>query len=184
MHKKPCRKKHSSDFTSRRSIWFFALFLLPFINTTCYGQTVIVRIVNATNESPVKKQKVSVSGIGGKEETQEEAHRKLITKPTTPDLRLVTDDQGEAQFKLPKTASAYFYVRAELSGPVWDCTCLVRVSTEDAMQKGFMVSSPHGGEGLRGKPSIQPKPAEILFHLRPTPWWVRVLWPLLIDHRL
>jgi hypothetical protein len=46
--------------------------------------------VNATNKSPVKNQKVSVSGIGGKEEAQQEADRKLITKPTTPDLRFVT----------------------------------------------------------------------------------------------
>lgn len=179
---KRCRK-FLADLTSRRYIWFFALLLLPCVNTTCFGQTVKIRIVNASNESPVKKQKVSVSGISGKEETQEEAHRKLLTKPTTPDLRLVTDAQGEAQFELPKTAPAYFYVRAELSGPVWDCTCLVRVSTEGVMQKGFMVS-PHEDEGSGSKPSIRLKPGEILFRLRPTPWWVRVLWPLLIDHRL
>lgn len=181
MHKKPRPKKHSSDFTSRRSIWgFFALFFLPFINTTCYGQTVMVRIVNATNERPLNKQKVSVSGISGKEETQEEARRKLITKPTTPDLRLVTDAKGEAQFELPKRVPAYIYVRAEVSGPLWDCTCLLRVSTEEVIQKGFMVTT-HDNEGSRSKTSIQPRPGEILFRLRPTPWWVRVLWPLLKD---
>jgi len=178
MDKEKRCKKFPAELTSRRYIWVLALLLLPCVNATCFGQTVRIRIVNVANESPVKKQRVSVSGIGGKEETLEEAIRKLITKPTTPDLRLVTDAQGEAQFELPKTAPAYFYVRAELSGPVWDCTCMVRVSTEDVMQKGFTVSSPYD-EGSRSKPSIQANPGEVLFRLRPTPWWVRVVWPLL-----
>jgi hypothetical protein len=177
MHKEKRCRKSPGHLTSRRYIWSLALLLLPCVGTTCFGQTVTIRIVNVTNESPVKKQKVSVSGISGKEETLEEARRKLVTKPTTPDLLLVTDAHGEAQFELPKTAPAYFYVRAEVSGPVWDCTCMVRVSTEDVVQKGFMVS-PGDHEGSRSKPSIQPKAGEILFRLRPTPWWVRVLWPL------
>jgi hypothetical protein len=182
MHRKPRNKKLSSNFTSRRSIWFFALFLFPFISMTCPGQTVRVRIVDSTNERPLDKQKVSVSGINGKERTQEEARRRLITKPTTPDLRIVTDAQGEAQFELPKPVPAYIYVRAEVSGPLWDCTCLLRVSTEELIQKGFVVTT-DDNESSRRKSPIQPNPGEILLRLRPTPWWMRVLWPLLIDHR-
>jgi hypothetical protein len=177
-------KESPINLWSRRYIWLLALLLLSCVNTTCFGQTVRIRIVNGTDETPVKDQRVSVSGISGKEETQQEANRQLLTKPTTPDLRLVTDARGEAQFELPKPAPAYFYVHAELSGPVWDCGCLVRVSTEEVMQKGFMVVNPHDNKGSRTKPSIQPKPGEILFNLTPTQWWVRVLWPFLTDHRL
>lgn len=129
--KKPRRNKFRKDLTSRRFVSFFALLLLPCVNTTCFGQTVRIRLVNVANLRPVKKQTIAVSGIIGKEETRREADRKLLTKPLTPDLRVVTDAEGEAQFELPKPAPAHFYVRAELSGPVWDCPCLASVSTED-----------------------------------------------------
>jgi hypothetical protein len=180
--KKIRRKSFPVGLARRRYLWPFALLLLPCIDTMCLGQTVKIRIVNVTHESPVQKQEVFVSGIGAKEETQEEARRKLLTKPATPDLRLVTDAKGEAQFELPKPAPAYFYVHAKLSGPLWDCTCFVRVSSEDVMQKGFLIVSPHDDKGARSKPSIQPKPGEILFRLTRTQWWVRVLWPFLTDH--
>src|SRR5208282_9129 len=155
------RRRFHADLKGRRNIWLFVLLLLLCVNTTCFGQTVIVRIVNATNESPLKNEKVSVSGISGKEETREEADRKLITKPTTPDLRLVTDAKGEAKFELPKPFPAYIYVRAEVSGPLWDCTCLLRVSTEQVTQKGFMVTT-DDNESSRSKTPIQPKPGEVL----------------------
>jgi hypothetical protein len=166
----------SIGLTSLRHVLGLAVLLSGFTSLACFGQTVQIRIVNVANERPVTKQKITVAGISGKEDSQQEARRKLITKPTTPDLRLVTDDNGDAQFELPKPAPLHFYVRAELSGPLWDCSCLVRVSTEEVIQKGVMFSF----EGLRNKPRIQPKPGEILFRLRATSRWVRVLWPLLI----
>jgi hypothetical protein len=180
-YKSLCFKKFPPDLPNCRYIWCFALLLLPCASTACFGQTVKIRIVNATNENPVKNQKVSISGISGKGDTQEQDRRKLLTKPTTPDLRLITDANGEAQFELPKPAPDSFYVRAELGVPLWDCTCLVRVSTEEVMQKGFMTTS-RGNKGSPTDRSIHSKPGEILFRLRPTPGWVRILWPLLIDH--
>jgi len=175
MHEKLRNEKVSAELTSCRYIWFFALLLLPCIDTACFGQTVKIRIVNATNESPAKSHTVSISGISGNGDTEAEEKRKLLTKPTTPDLRLVTDANGEVQFELPKPAPAYFFVRPELSAPVWDCTCLLRVSTEELMQKGLVTRNAYAG----GNPSIQSKPGEILFRLKPLPLWARVLWPLL-----
>jgi hypothetical protein len=175
------RKNFPPDLTKCRCIWCFALLLLPCASSACFGQTVKIRIVNATNENPVKNQKVSISGISGKGDTQQEDRRKLLTKPTTPDLRLITDGNGEAEFELPKPAPDSFYVRAELSVPLWDCTCLIRVSTEEVMQKGFMTTS-HGNKGSPANRPIQPKAGEILYRLRPTPGWMRIFWPLLVDH--
>jgi hypothetical protein len=144
---------------------------------------VTVRIVNATDESPPKNVKVLVSGINGKEETREEAHFKLITKPNTPDLRLVTDAKGEAQFQLPNPVPAYVYVRAELSRQLWDCTCLFRVPTEQVTQKGLMFAT-YDNESSRSKTSIQPKPGEVLICLTPTPRWEHLFYPLFRDYRL
>jgi hypothetical protein len=156
-----------------------AILLSFFVNPACVGQTVSVRLVNLTNERPVRNQRIYVSGISGIGAVNESAERlKLINKPLTPDLNLVTDSMGSVEFDLPKPAPAHFYIRAALSGPHWDCTCLVRISTEEVVQKGRAVL---GAVLERGKPKppIEPKPGEVLFLLRPTPLWVRLLWPLL-----
>jgi len=159
------------------------LLLVLFFGPSSFGQSVTIRIVNATNGTPIRNQKISISGINGDSSKPDEQRHKLLTKPTTPDLQLVTDDMGEANFQLPNPARANFFVRPELKAQVWDCVCLSEVSTEEVMQKGIVVWNAYA-EVRGAKPSPQPRPGEILFHLRPNPMWVRVLWPLLIDHRL
>jgi hypothetical protein len=155
------------------------LLFLSAVNAACFGQTVSIRLVNLTNESPVSNQRVYVSGISGKAAISEKDERlNLIREPITADLSLVTDAAGRAGFDLPKPAPAYFYIHAALSGPHWDCTCTVRVSTDEVMQKGLVVLTPYAARG-QPKPLIQPKSGEVLFALRAMPLWVRFLWPLL-----
>jgi hypothetical protein len=69
---------------------------------------------------------------------------------------------------------AYFYVRAVLPPPVWDCRCVVTVSTEELLRKELWV-------GSHDDAPIQLQPGEILFRIRPTALWVRVFWPFLVD---
>ena len=163
--------------TSGVNVLCFALLFLSCVDASCLGQTVTVRIVNVQNESPVRNRHVYVSGLRAKTATNEDEGLKLVMKPMTADLSLITDTNGDATFELPKPAPADFYVRAALSGSEWDCTCTVRVSTEEVVEKGFVVWSPYAER--KPKPSIQPKPGLILFSLRPIPWYVRVLWPFL-----
>jgi len=145
--------------------------------SVCFGQTVIIRLVNVENERPVKNRRVYISGIFGTTAPEKDEQLKLVIKPIRPELNLVTDANGVAQFELPKPVPAYFYVRAMLSGPHWDCTCLVRVSTEEVMQEGFVARSPYA-ERKPATTSNQPKPGEVRFDIRPLPWSVRILWPL------
>jgi hypothetical protein len=155
------------------------ILFLSCANLVCFCQTVSIHLVDATNNRPVSNQRVYVSGLSGKGALNEKDERlKLIKKPLTADLSLVTDSTGRAEFDLAKPAPAYFYIRAALSGPRWDCTCTVRVSTEEVVQEGHLVLSPYAN---RGKPKslIQPKSGEVLFALRPLPLWLRFLWPLL-----
>jgi hypothetical protein len=106
---------------------------------------------------------------------KEEKVRLELSNPLAADMTLVTDVKGETTFDLPKSVPSHFYVRAVLNGRHWDCFCASRVATEELEQKGIVVKNAEG----EGGPSIQPKPREILFALRPTPWWVRLFWPLL-----
>ena len=104
----------------------------------------------------------------------------MLDKHAAPDVRLVTDANGEAHFDLPNPAPNHFYIHAELAGPVWDCPCLVRVVTEDVLRKGLLIRNAED-ERSPGKLQAQPTPGEILFRLKPLPWWAHVLWPLVKD---
>jgi len=155
----------------------FVVALLAATSIACFGQTVVIRIVNVTNENPVRNQLVYIWGISGATVPGENERRKLLTNAIPPELSFLTDANGEAQFELPKPAPAYLYVRAVLSDSHWDCTCVERVSIEEVLQKGFVTLSPYA-ERWKPKP-IQPKAGEVLFALRPLPLWVRFFWPLL-----
>ncbi len=161
----------------------FAPLLLLLVGTDTFAQTVKIRLVNSTNGSPVADRKILIFGLSAKTNVQQENPPELLGKHATPDLHLSTDANGETQFDLPIPAPAHFYVHAELHGPVWDCTCLVRVLTEEMLQKGLTISNAQDGRSP-GKFSIQQKAGEVVFRLKPTPWWVQVFWPFLIDHRL
>jgi hypothetical protein len=163
-----------------RRVWLFASLLFSLVGTASSAQTIKIRLVNSTNGSPVTNLKIFVFGISGKADGQPEDPQKFLGKHATTDQRLVTDTNGEAHFDLPNPAPDHFYIHAELDGPVWDCTCLVRVVTEEVLQKGQIIRNSQEGRSP-GKLSTQPKPREIVFRLKPTPWWVRVVWPLFLE---
>jgi len=161
----------------KQKILRFALRLFLCANTVCFAQTITIRLVDLTNQSPISNQHVYVFGLSGKAEMKEEKVRLELSNPLAADMTLVTDIKGEATFDLPKSVPPYFYVRAQLSGRHWDCFCGPRIATAELVQKGIVVRN----DERKAEPSIQPKAKELLFALRPTPWWVRVFWPLLKD---
>jgi hypothetical protein len=154
----------------------FALLFLCCLNATSFGQRVTIRIINLTNGSPLINEPVYISGISSQKATKEDEAAKLTRKPLQSDLSLVTDSKGETSFELPKPAPAYLYIRAVFSERDWDCTCLVRVPAEEILQKGYIVMSPYAAR--KSKPSLQPTAGEVLFVMRRTPWWWRILYPL------
>jgi hypothetical protein len=155
------------SFVRWRYAWQLVSLLLLCVPTACFGQTVTIRLINATNGSGLPKQQVSVSGLHEKDSPTDK-----------PELRLVTDDNGEAQFELPKPVPVHFTVHADISDARWHCDCMAFVATTEVMQKGFMTRPPDD-EVTPTQPAAQLKPGYILFRARPTPWWVRVLYPLM-----
>lgn len=167
----------SRVFTMWKTLCICSLVLLFFPGIgACFGQTVCIRIVNEADKRPLENQQVLILGItsfaAGKN-----VQREMTVKPIKYDLRLSSDANGEAQFELPKPAPEYFYVRAVLSGPVWDCPCAVRVSTRELVQKGLTIRNAPA-EAAHTRPPIQPKPRQVLFSVRPTPLWERILYPI------
>jgi hypothetical protein len=151
-----------------RRVWFFAPLIVSLVGMDSAAQTVKIRLVNSTNGSPVTNLRIFVFGVSGNANAQPEDPQKLLDKHATPDVRLVTDTSGEAHFDLPNPAPDHFYIHAELAGPAWDCTCLVRIITEEMLRKGQTISNSREDLSPRNF-STQPEPSEIVFRLRPTP---------------
>lgn len=119
---------------------------------------------------------VYVSRLRAQATTMREELLKLSKKPIRADVSLVTNSKGEIAFDLPKSVPAYLYVRPVFGERDWDCSCFVRVPTDELLQKGFLVLTPSAAR--KPKPSIQPKAKEILFVMRRTPLWWRILYPV------
>jgi hypothetical protein len=162
--------------TRRGYISWFALLFLFFLSAASFGQRVTIRIINFTNGSPFINKQVYISGIRSQTAANENERLKLTRKPIQADLSLVTDNKGETSFDLPNPAPAYLYIRPVFSDRVWDCTCLVRVPTEEVLQKGYIVTSSYATR--KSKPSIQPTAGEVLFVMKRTPLWWRILYPV------
>jgi hypothetical protein len=143
------------------------------VNAASFGQRVTIRVINL-NETPFKNKQVYISAQAA---SWKEAHLKLTGKPIRADLSLVTDNKGETAFDLPSPLPAYIYVRSVFSERVWDCTCLIRVSTDELLQKGtIFFSSPSARK--KAKPSILPKAGEVLFVMKQTPLWWQLFYPI------
>jgi len=141
-------------------------FLLLSVCPACFGQIVRIHVVNIVNGRPLRNQLVDISNFDQRGSTER------------PDLRLVTDDNGEAQLELPKPTPASFTVKARLSEARWYCECLAVVITQEVTQKGWMSRSP---DVSYNKHLLKPTPGEILLLAQATPWWVRILYPLMKD---
>jgi hypothetical protein len=146
------------------------------VNAASFGQRVTVRVVNL-NGMPFRNKQVYVSGLSAQATTMHDERLKLTKKPIRADLNLMTDSKGETTFDLPNPAPAFVYVRPVFSERVWDCTCFVRIPTDELLQKGFVTGSPYDAR-KKPKPLIQPKAGEIVFVMRRTPLWWQLLYPI------
>jgi len=155
--------------------WFVLLFLCC-VNPASFGQRVTIRIIHVTSENPFTNKEVYVSGLSEQATTVHDERLKLTKKPIRADLSLMTDSKGETIFDLPNPVPAYVYVRPVFSERVWDCTCFVRIRTDELLQKGIIFISYAGRK--EPKPSIQPKAGEVLFVMRRTPLWWQLLYPI------
>jgi hypothetical protein len=153
--------------------WFVLLLLC--CEFASFGQRVTIRVINL-NETPFKNKQVYISGLGVQAASWKEERLKLTGKPIRADLSLLTDSKGETAFDLPSPPPAYVYVRPVFSERVWDCSCLIRVPTDEILHKGYIFVSPAALK--KKKPLIQPKPGEIWFVMARLPLWFQLLYPI------
>jgi hypothetical protein len=130
-----------------------------------FAQAVKVRVVNGNNGDPLPKQAVSVQF--------------LYDKPpkASPPLRIETDANGEAQYRIPDPPPEYVDVRLALTSEHWHCGCWVMAHTEDVISKGIVDATPPN----KAKASTTPanaEPGQIVFIVRPYTFFEKLLYPL------
>lgn len=137
-----------------RAIRYVVLISLLWLGPASFAQTVIVRVVNGSNERALRKQEVSVSLRYYKGEptpAKYDAH-----------LTLQTDENGEIRFLLPDPPPRDLYVRVPVDWRRWQCGCNLLLSTEDVIQKGIV--DPAARDYLKRRPALlKPVPGEIRF---------------------
>jgi hypothetical protein len=146
--------------------------LLPiWLGSLCFAQLVTIRVIDARNGYPLQKRQASLRLLYGKNEKTPAKYE--------PTLLLETDDNGEAQFKLPEPAPEHLEAWVGITSEEhWWCGCLLSVLTQDVVQKGIGGSWP--GPGSQKSPvSEKAVPGEILFLARPWTLFEKLLAPLL-----
>ena len=172
----PPRLEYNSacDEGWKHSVVYRAVFVL---REYCqFWPKVTVRVVNLDG-TPFTDKQVYVSGLSAQATTMHDEWLKLTKKPIRADLSLTTDGKGETTFDLPKPVPAYIYVRPVFSKRVWDCSCFVRIPTDELVQKGYITGSPYDPR-KESKPVIQPEARELVFVMRRTPLWWQLLYPI------
>ena len=146
----------------RRLVWFLTLCF----STSCFGQAMRIRIINARNGHPLPKQQVFLSLL----------YEKNGKHPTTdgPPHHLETDAKGEAHFILPEPAPAHLGVQVRLTSEYWHCACVALVTTQDVVEKG--IAQPYEPTAASAIP-LQVKPGEVLFVVRPFTFLEHLLYP-------
>jgi len=151
---------------------YVVLISLLWLGPSSFAQTVIVRVINGSNERALRKQEVSVSLYYDKGEptpAKYDAH-----------LTLQTDEKGEVRFLLPEPAPRDLDVRVAIDWGRWHCGCSLRLSTKDVLQKGIVDSAAESPSDLKRSPALlKSTPGEIRFVVLPLSFFERLLYPLL-----
>jgi hypothetical protein len=150
-----------------RQLVYVLLFL---VGPLCLGQGVTIRVVNANDLRPLKKQKVSVTLGYDKRDPHPAKYNTNIA--------LETDANGEAQFRLPEPFPEHFSAQIQMDWGHWDCSCSALADTQEVIQRGLVEFS---AKGKKPKTLIKARPGEVIFVARPLSFIERLLYPLLKD---
>lgn len=141
-------------------------FLLLAVAPTCLAQAITVRVVNADNGLPLKKQRVSVVLMYFKPESA----------PLKQNLNLSfeTDLNGETHFGLPTPAPGHLSAVVTLTSEHWQCGCFMLVATETVIKQGVVGPIPATS---RDAAHLKAIPGEILIVARPLSFFERLVYP-------
>jgi hypothetical protein len=147
--------------TFLRPLNCLALFLVLCLGPLCFGESVVVQVLNGMDGTPVRDQFVTMQ-------------LRNASAKTVMALNSRTDSNGKAHFLLPQTTPESLNVEVQLSAPALHCTCQTLVKTEAVIREGLVVSRRIRNSRLSAP--IQPAPGHIVFVARPSSLLEKVLF--------
>jgi hypothetical protein len=150
---------------------YLALISPLFLGPSCLAQAVTIRVINASDDRPLRSQPVWVSLLYEKGEATPAKYDANLT--------LQTDGSGEARFVLPEPPPAHLAVRVGIDQGQWHCGCNILGVIHDVIQNGIVDSAASADELKRSPDLAKAVPSEIRFVVRPRSFLERLLGPLL-----
>lgn len=135
----------------------------------CAAQSITIRIVDSRSGKALAGQAISVQFLydwGG-------------SSPSVgaPDVRVRSDENGQARVPLPHPIPDSLWVRIRLKKEAWHCTCSVLTKTIMVLNDGFASGPPGEAIKIQGKRATA-RPGEMLVVPRPYSFWERLLYSL------
>jgi len=147
----------------QRAMQCLAIVLALSLSSLCFGEAVVVQVLNGKDGHPVPEQPVTMQ-LG------------YANSKYTMVLTQTTDANGEARIQLPPARPETLEVHVDLAHTPDDlqCWCRVLAKTETVMREGLKVA----GRSRTSKSSapIQPTPGRIVFVARPSSHLVTILF--------
>ena len=125
----------------------------------CFGEMMVVKVLNGSDGAPVSDQFVTVEFRSG--------------KTATVDVRK-TDSSGEARFPMPEVKPETLGVEVHFTARGLHCSCRVQTQTETVVREGLIVSPRI--RHPKTPSAIQAGPGNIVFVARPTSFLEKVLY--------
>lgn len=143
--------------------WLWISILIGW-GSSCFAQTVTIRVIDGKNGRPLAGQGINVSLLyDGVEKAPAEFSGQL---------NFQTDDKGEAHVTLAQPPPAHLAVSARVDQSRWQCPCTVLDSTENVVRFGIVKG------GQNNKTAIKPESGAVIFVARPLSFIYRLLGPL------
>ncbi len=147
------------------------LFLLLSLAASCSAQEARIRVINGTNGHPLPNVAASVSFLYDKK------YDKEIPVSYSANLKLETDGNGEAHFRIPRPPPKHFIAQVTVDWSKWRCGCLVFVYADDLSSKG--VVGPVATKDAKEFALYKAAPGEILVIVSPLSFLELLLYPLM-----
>jgi hypothetical protein len=138
-----------------------AILLVLCLGPLCFGESVVVQVLNGRDGTPVPDQFVTMK-------------LRNANATTMVALNSRTDANGEARFQLPQTLPTALDVEVALTQPGLHCPSHLLGNTERVMHDGLMVAARMHGSKLSAP--IQTAPGHIVFVARPSLLLEKVLF--------
>jgi hypothetical protein len=151
---------------------YLACFLLLGLVPSCLAQEARIRVINGTNGRPLPNFAASISFLYDKN------YDKEIPANYNASLRLETDGNGQAYFKIPQPPPMHFAAQVTVDWSHWDCGgCAILASTDDLAKKGIVM--PVATKDANKFALYKAAPGEILVIVRPLSFFERFLYQLM-----